>query len=115
LQKISSAHLDALTECCDGCAIFGESSYDPMRILGWMESYWKMQSLMNENSQLNSKTANERVAHNKALAKGFVESIIRDNKATTLHLVIIDNTLEKPIGMISLLDNNPRDLCLRIG
>jgi hypothetical protein len=41
--------------------------------------------------------------------------IVRNSNQNFIHIVITDIELNKPIGMISILDNKPKHLTARLG
>ena len=82
----------------DGRALFHESAYDPARISGWLDIDRYIPELQTSTTIPAYK--------------------ILDNASTLVdgcHMVIIDLELNKLIGMLSLVDNCPRNLSIRIG
>lgn len=87
--------LDALLEASCGDACFHESAYDPSRIWGWLPNF--------SDDQPSKDSA--------TLAKCLKNS---PNEHST-HLVIVDPTLQRAVGMLSLVDNSTKNLTIRIG
>eukprot|EP00603_Paraphysomonas_imperforata_P013675 CAMPEP_0114450412 /NCGR_PEP_ID=MMETSP0104-20121206/446_1 /TAXON_ID=37642 ORGANISM="Paraphysomonas imperforata, Strain PA2" /NCGR_SAMPLE_ID=MMETSP0104 /ASSEMBLY_ACC=CAM_ASM_000202 /LENGTH=378 /DNA_ID=CAMNT_0001622551 /DNA_START=1 /DNA_END=1137 /DNA_ORIENTATION=+ len=86
--------LDHLLEASNGQACFHESSYDPSRIWGWLPNF---------SSSLPSQ---DRATLAKCLASSKEEH--------HSHLVIVDPTLKRAVGMLSLVDNSTKNLSVRI-
>lgn len=93
VRALAEADCPGVLAASDGRAIFHESGYDPMRIWGW--------SLLAEETLPSSSLDHFR-------------SIFCGSSVNTMHAVIIDNELETPIGMLSLVNNSPRHLCIQI-
>jgi hypothetical protein len=88
--------LDHLLEASSGQACFHESAYDPSRIWGWLPNFphaFPSQDRATLAACLKSDGAAER----------------------TTHLVIVDPTLKRAVGMLSLVDNSTKNLTVRIG
>jgi hypothetical protein len=89
-------HQSDFTEVCaisDGRAVFHESAYNPARLTGWLD-------LLDDSASLtlcSSLTADP------------------DFQRNGCHLCIVDKELNKIVGMLSLTDNSPRNLSIRIG
>lgn len=77
-----------LAAISDGRAIFHESSYDPARIWGWIDC--EVQSV-EKKREFGPKAPNAQA------------------------LVVVDQELDQAIGMITLTDNCPANLSVRIG
>ena len=89
VRKFDKSNDDTdLTAVSDGRAIFHESSYNPARIWGWIDS---------EVHPVDKKRVFGPIAPN------------------AQSLVIVDLELNRTIGMITLVDNCPSDLSIRIG
>jgi RimJ/RimL family protein N-acetyltransferase len=105
-----STDFSVLLKSCDGSAIYNESSYDPARIWGWLNT----ESIIKEIEPVEGEKQNNPSIS--TTEKNFFTVYIDRNSTTNqLHLVIVDQEINKPIGMLSLLDNSPRDLSIRIG
>lgn len=99
LRNLRAEDVEAVHSVCNGHAVFHESAYDIARIWGWldMEVY---------------KTNPE------PLAAANVLQILQKMCSTSdraSHLLIVDKELDKAIGMVSLIDNCPRNLSVQIG
>lgn len=94
-EYYESRDLDHLLEASNGQACFHESSYDPNRIWGWLPNF--VSSFPSQNRD--------------TLAK----CLARSKEEHETHLVIIDPTLKRAVGMLSLVDNSTKNLSVRIG
>jgi hypothetical protein len=96
-----STDFSYLLKSCDGSALYHESGYDPVRIWGWL----------NTDPNVDLKDATENVFSIQNLFLKAFESNILSSR----HLTIMDIELNKPIGMLSLVDNFAKNLSIRIG
>jgi hypothetical protein len=90
-----SSDLEHLLQASNGEACFHESAYDPIRIWGWLPNF------IDPFPSRDGAT----------LAKCLKNS----SAAHCTHLVIVDPTLQKAVGMLSLVDNSTTNLTIRIG
>ena len=90
----------------NGGALYGESAYDPSRIWGWISSSGGNQKLVNESDASIKCWPSE----SSTAFRNFFQLT-----ANSQHLVIVDRVTQKQIGMLSLVDNRPQDLSIRIG
>jgi RimJ/RimL family protein N-acetyltransferase len=102
-----------LIKSSDGSAQFGDSAYDPARIWGWMND---MQiSIPKDNNTKNNDKNKKSFKWPSYSCDVF--KLIFDTSTTNSnfrHLVIMDNLLDKQIGMISLINNAPQYLSIRL-
>lgn len=98
LKKLVSQDVTAIHSVCDGRAIFHESAYDLARIWGWLdvERYKQNQDALSSPNVLR------------------VLQTLSEPSTDNLHFTIIDVELQKAIGMVTLTDNCPRNLSVRI-
>jgi hypothetical protein len=75
----------------DGRAIFQESEYDPVRLTGWLDT---------EVCPDQQRT---------------IADLLTREMSDGVHLCIVDKELRKIVGGLSLADNCPRNLSVRIG
>ena len=90
----------------NGSALYGESAYDPSRIWGWISSTDDNRKTVN-TADISAKCWPSESA---AAFRNFFQQT-----ANSQHLVIVDRVTQKQIGMMSLVDNRPQDLSIRIG
>lgn len=83
-----------LYQICNGEALFGESAYNPLRIWGWL--------LYND--------AKTNIWESEKKFVDYFTTPIQNG----VHLIISDNELQKPIGLITLTDNMPNNLVIKI-
>jgi hypothetical protein len=95
-----------LIKASNGSALYGESAYDPARIWGWMNCAKGCKKAASDSSSSVISWPSES-------SEGFKESF--QETVNSQHLVISDKVTQKQIGMLSLVDNRPQDLCIRIG
>ena len=91
-----------IIEAFSGCAQYDASAYDPSIMWSWM------------HNETISKTPNGEtfIATNPIY---YEYSRSEENSANSTHLVVIDKELQRQIGMISLVDNCPINLSIRMG
>lgn len=95
--------IEKLIEVSDGRAIFGESAYDPSRIWGWF--ILQQEDKEEEESDFSLPD----------LSSLFSSS----HSDTSMHhhltpLMIIDNELDAPVGMLCLAHNQPAHLSIQL-
>lgn len=95
-----------LIKASNGSALYGESAYDPARIWGWI-------SRTTGCDRLASDSSSSVISWPSESPEVFKESF--QQTANSQHLVICDKVTQKQIGMLSLVDNRPQDLSIRIG
>lgn len=104
----------AVIQAGNGTAIFGESEYDVSRIWGWLCPNFLQEIKL--TAVVNSSEA--ATTHQTAQwAKQCFANIFSDAYAdgcNGCHIIIIDKELNAPIGMLSLVDNDPTNLSVRI-
>jgi RimJ/RimL family protein N-acetyltransferase len=96
LQVVSVEDCEGLVRVSDGRAIFHESAYDPQIVWGWSFHF---------------------DVDSRHLPFKSVENFVRvfcDRASSATHLVITDNELQQPIGMASLVNNQPLHLTVQI-
>lgn len=95
-----------LIDACNGSAQYHESEYDPTRIWGWLDMQRSNPKDFDlsilKDTQIGEYISNQfDLLYNKELQDGK-------------HLTIIDKEMKNPIGMLSLVDNCPRNLSIKI-
>lgn len=114
LCKLDSSQVATLVNVSDGSAIFGESAYDPVLLWGWIESALKFTE--SKHSQLLDSSKIRWPSHSiEDFSLFYGISDRYSGKDDELHSVIVDMELDKPIGMISILHNNPKHLSASLG
>ena len=119
----ASADTAGLLAVSNGAAIFGESAYDPARIWGWM-NVKPSGSSSSSSSGGGGDGGSGGSSNGKGKAKGgqaywpcASEQVFGSYfapKPDSQHLIVLDNRLQKPVGMLSLVDNRVQDLTIRI-
>jgi RimJ/RimL family protein N-acetyltransferase len=103
--------VDLLVEASNGSAQYHESAYDPVtRIWGWLSL--NPPSIFYQGEELPSHGQGEAAwpfASKDAFLKHFGVP-----PANGTHLVIVDEVVKKPVGMISLVSNQPSNLAVRL-
>ena len=115
LRTIISSDVPKLIEASNGTALYGESAYDPARIWGWI-NIKKSQFSVAVTSNVKGWPCDSEKMFTECYLGNVPKSVPqnvphRDEE----HLVIIDRVTQKLVGMISLVDNRPQDLAIRIG
>ncbi len=114
-RALSKSDYENLTQICDGSAKFHESAYDPWII-------WRHLTFRDRASTANANDKEESVASRTGKTDGsfevtpeFIEGCYNSpTPCDSSHIVIIDQELETPIGMVSLVDNSPTNLTIRL-
>ena len=112
---VATTDVEHLLQACNGSARFGESAYDPARIWGWMDDMLlTINTLEEKDGSGSSKTS--RLLRWPSHSKSTFLSVFKDDATFSngRHMVIIDAILKKPVGMLSLVDNSPKNLTVRI-
>jgi len=118
-----------LVTVSDGSAVFGESAYDPVVLWGWMEAALKFIEISKDSITTTTTSSTSldlpdirwpsHSTDDFLLFYGITNNDSHHSSAIesegVLHTVITDIELEKPIGMISILQNNPKHLSARLG
>jgi len=121
LCELDHSHVQSLVTASDGSAVFGESAYDPVVLWGWIEAALKFAEVSKGSSTTSLDLSDIRWPSNSiddfSLFYGINNGSnhFHGDSESVLHTVIIDIELEKPIGMISILQNNPKHLSARLG
>ena len=117
----ASSDIAGLLAVSNGAAIFGESAYDPARIWGWMGAKSRETSSSSSSSSSSAGSSNgngkNKVKGDQAYWPCASEQIFGSyfgQKPDSQHLIVLDNRLQQPVGMVSLVDNRPNDLNIRI-
>ena len=94
-----------IAEACSGCAQYDGSAYNPALMWSWI--------MQNDNLQ-SGKTAIDPSNH---VLKSVYGSLLDDSPSSMnwAHVVITEKELSRPIGMVSVMDNSPANLSIRIG
>ena len=100
LREYKNSDRDAALEACNGSAIFGGSSYSFESMFGWF-NYGEGRTAVEVFDAIYAQSTEEKVAF--SLSK------------RSTHVMLIEPSLRKPIGMISLLNNEPENLCICLG
>lgn len=95
LKNINNELINELYQVGNGKPCFDESAYDPERLWGWLPNFYHEHPY-------------------ESLIK-LTESLITYCDQNTTHLAIIDQQLNRVIGMISLTKNDPANLSIQIG
>eukprot|EP01041_Mallomonas_annulata_P003185 gene3185-6282_t len=103
LRLYEDGDLDIIYDACNGRAQYHESAYDPDRIWGWID-------ITNEEST--STTSIDNPWLSKDLFKKWIQMKCSDK--ASCHMVILDPKLQKPVGMIRLSMNSPRNLSINL-
>ena len=90
----------------NGSALYGESAYDASRIWGWISS--------SAGNQISADESDASIRCWPSESPKAFRSFFQQT-ANSQHLVIVDRVTQKQIGMLSLVDNRPQDLSIRIG
>lgn len=90
IKTYDQSALCEVLQISDGRAVFHESSFDPARITGWLDT--------------------ERCTPTRSIV-----DLLQCDPEKKTHLCIVDKELNKIVGMLSLVDNCPRNLSIRIG
>ena len=94
-QYDEKTDLTHLYEASNGDACFHESAYDPLRLWGWLPNF-----------------EDEIPSRDLETLRRCLRCEIDKNST---HLVIVDPTLQKAVGMLSLIKNSPSNLSIQIG
>jgi hypothetical protein len=97
---------------CNGAAQYDESAYDPARIWGWLDPRG-IQKSNEEGTKTIPVEGNGWPCESITAFNGmYGDASVQQN---AMNLVIVDKELSRQIGMLSLVDNDPRNLSVRIG
>lgn len=102
VHEISHSDISGLFDVGNGSAQFHESSYEPERLWGWLAEF-------SNNIRDNGPNYRPYIS-----LEVFTDCILK-SPADTTHCCLVDIKLNKIIGMISLIHNNPRHLSIQIG
>lgn len=91
-------HAKELFQSCNGQAIFHESAYNPLRIWGWLQVAYDVESSQAPWSSLDAYT-----------------HYLNSFASNSCHVVILDKDFKRAIGLISLVDNDVSNLSIRVG
>lgn len=98
IDRMSEQDQQLLFEACNGSPQYDESAYDPCSLWTWIE---KDPYLNDQSKPWDSFAA-------------FTD-YLRSFEGNICHIAIEEREVKKPIGMITIFDNNVRNLSLRIG
>lgn len=116
-----ASDIPLLLEASNGTARFGESAYDPARLWGWMDDMLLNTSAEDKKSREKTSQVEESTTSSSSFrwqshsAETFLSAYNDKITYNGRHMVIVDIILMKPVGMLSLLDNSPKNLTIRIG
>jgi RimJ/RimL family protein N-acetyltransferase len=123
----AGSDIAGLIAVSNGAAIFGESAYDPARIWGWMKVKPSATSSSSSSSGgVGDDGGGGGSSNGKSKGKGKggqaywpcaskeVFGSYFAQQPDNQHLVVVDNRLQQPVGMLSLVDNRVSDLSIRI-
>ena len=105
IRMLSKADFQNLFEALNGSPQYDESEYDPIRLWGW-----------HELPSVKLDTGNPQELQPWKSLENF-QRFIQCEEETELKsfIVIEEKSYSKPIGMISLTDNSPKNLSINIG
>ena len=96
-----------IAEACSGCAQYDGSAYNPALMWSWIMQF----------DNLSSKTTD--IDRSSEVLESLYGSLLGEcsskSNSNSTHVVITDKELSRPIGMVSLMDNSPANLSIRIG
>lgn len=101
-------HIHILHEACDGRALYHESAYNAERLWGWRDLFDADDEGINDQEPPPTLPW-----HSPDALRQFLQREERERGAQ--HVVIVDNTYAKPIGLLSLNHNSPINLTINIG
>ena len=108
LRTLQMGDAITLASASNGSALFSGSAYDPVIIWRWLDLEQISYDTMPGMNELETKGGSEEIFRSLFLAAGTSD-------ATFTTLTILDSEFKVPIGMIQLLNNNPRNLTIEIG
>lgn len=94
-----------IAEACSGCAQYDGSAYNPALMWSWI---MQIDNLNSNTSDTDRSSDVIELLYGSLLEKGSLNT-------NSTHVVITDKELSRPIGMVSLVDNSPANLSIRIG
>jgi hypothetical protein len=108
-----------LLAACNGSALCGESQYDPGIVFGWLVPNFlkELDSGSAQETKISRQISSQEqlrldvMRADRCFCDIYEKVVPRDG----CHLSIIDAELDIPIGMMSLSDNSPENLSVRIG
>ncbi len=113
-RGLRKSDYEELTKISNGSAQFHESAYEPWNI-------WRYLIFKSRASAVSADDEEEVVSNKKnggafEVTADFLESCYQSSSPAqdSCHIVIIDHELDRPIGMMSLVDNSPRNLTVRL-
>ena len=106
LRPLQTTDIPLLIVASNGSALYGESAYDTARIWGWIN---RVKSSISSNDKASIIASGQPCGSERELLEYYKK------EPNSEHLVIVDRVTQKQIGMLSLVDNRPEDLNIRIG
>ena len=97
-----------LASASNGSALFSGSAYDPAIIWRWLDLEQIQYESMPGMNEVETKGGSEEIFRSLFLAAGTSD-------ATFTTLTILDSEFKVAIGMVQLLNNNPKNLTIEIG
>ena len=100
---------EQVSSVCDGSAVFHASAYDA-------RSIWKHLTFIDKSNAATKDKLKTGLAleDDRSFSVDYFKRHYGTPLSDGLHVVIIDEELDRPIGMLSLVDNNPSNLTVRI-
>jgi hypothetical protein len=117
LKPLVKEYFVDLIRASDGSALYSEGSYDPNRIWGWFGDHFFVDKCYSQgptavNNLTGSATENADCMIESRFNWHYLSEIGIENSQ---HITLFDPIVRKPVGMLSLLSNDPRNLTIKIG
>jgi len=104
VRTVVDTDIELLFEACNGSPQYHESAYEPVRLWAWAD--WQNSELL--NSDVENLFPWSSIACFKSFLTAYCDSHFS-------HVVIVDKVYNKPIGLITLNKNSPKNLSINIG
>ena len=118
LKPLVEEYIADLILASNGSALYSHGAYDPYRIWGWFGEFNFADKPYSQGLPSLSDAANIDAEGNSVSLSDMqfkkhytTESCITNSQ----HIAIFDPVIRKPIGMLSLLSNDPKNLSIKIG
>lgn len=98
----NDSDVDSLVHASDGRSVFGGCDYNTDHIWGWMSNEYYSTEMRRFVSIRNP---SESIDSFKLVYRNTGEE----------HVVMVDNEIDRVVGMLSLVDNHPQSLSIRLG
>lgn len=115
-QALGKSDYEKLAQISDGSAKFHESAYDPWNIWRHLSfaSRATTASVDDKEDAVAARTGETEDSKFEVTTEFFESCYNSSYFRESSHVVIMDQELETPIGMVSLVDNSPRNLSVRL-